>query len=67
MSVISGIKGLNILNIEETEIGDLSPLADSDIPSISLYNCTVSSDNDIDERIDVSEGLSHYDYFWLLG
>ena len=67
LSVLSGIKGLNILNIEETEIGDLSPLADSDIPSISLYNCTVSSDNDIDERIDVSEGLSHYDYFWLLG
>lgn len=67
LSVLSEINGVNILNIEEAEIDDLSPLADSDALNISLYNCTISSGSETGRKISVSDGLSHYDYFWLLG
>lgn len=61
------ISGIEILNIEEAVIDDLSPLADFNANNISLYNCSIPSDKvDIGKNISISSGISHYAFFWLL-
>ena len=67
LSAIPEIKGVSNLNIEEAELDDLSPLADSGASGITVYNCTIPSGSETSGKINISDGLSHYDYFWLLG
>lgn len=67
LTVIGKMKNINILLIDEAIITDLSPLDNCDAGNISIYNCDFSQNaKETSKKVNISSGLSHYAYFWLL-